>query len=76
MRAAEDHSVVVWCNMTTCGVVPATKYDFFLTAITNLLANHKRNGLAIIVHCNRASDGGRTGETYFFLKLLQVVVVV
>ena len=65
VKSAEDHSVIVWCNLTTCGVLPATKYDFFLTAITNLLAAHKRNGLAVIFHCNRASDGGRTGETHF-----------
>lgn len=72
VKATDDHCVVLWCNMTTVGVMPAAKYDFFLTSITNILATHKRNGLALIVHCNRASDTGRTGHVLFtgvFLSL-------
>lgn len=56
----DDHCVVAWANMTTVGVLPAAKYDWFLTSISNLLAAYPRNGLAIVVHCNRASDPSRS----------------
>lgn len=46
--------------MTTVGVMPASKWDFFITALTNLLASHKRNAIAVLIHPNRASDTGRT----------------
>ena len=52
--------MVAWANLTTVGVMPAAKWDFILTSVTNLLATYKPNGLVIIIHCNRASDTGRT----------------
>lgn len=61
-KAMDGHSLVIWCNLTTVGVMPAAKFDFFITAVSNLLATHKRNAIALIVHCNRASDTGRTQE--------------
>lgn len=51
--------MIAWANMTTVGVMPAAKYDWFLTALSNLLSAYPRNGLGIIVHCNRAADTGR-----------------
>ena len=52
--------MIAWANLTTVGVMPAAKYDWFLTSLTNILSCYKRNGLGVIVHCNRASDNGRT----------------
>ncbi|CAL1160761.1 unnamed protein product [Cladocopium goreaui] len=48
--------------MTTVGVMPGSKYDWFLTSLSNLLASHKRNAVGIVLHCNRASDTGRRAE--------------
>ncbi|CAK9107687.1 Uncharacterized protein SCF082_LOCUS50126 [Durusdinium trenchii] len=59
VRSVEDHCIFVWINMTTVGVMPASKWDFFITALTNLLASHKRNAIAVLIHPNRASDTGR-----------------
>ena len=64
VRSPDDHCIICWANMTTVGVLPAAKYDWFLTGITTMLSAHKRNGLAIIVHCNRASDPNRTDSFY------------
>ena len=64
VRSPDDHCIICWTNMTTVGVLPAAKYDWFLTGITTMLSAHKRNGLAIIVHCNRASDPNRTDSFY------------
>ncbi|CAK9116680.1 unnamed protein product [Durusdinium trenchii] len=58
VRSASDHCLVVWLNLPTSGVTPAAKMDFFLTAVSNILASHKRNSIAIVVHGNRASDTG------------------
>jgi intracellular sulfur oxidation DsrE/DsrF family protein len=36
--------------------VGAAKYEFLLTALTNLLTLYKRNGVAVLIHPNRASQ--------------------
>lgn len=59
VRAHDDHCVVLWANLPTCGVVPAGKQEFFLVSIANLLAQYKRNGIAILIHPNRAGDAAR-----------------
>ena len=64
VKATDDHAVVLWINLPTCGVVSAPKYDFFLTAATTFLQTFKKNGLAIFIHCNRASEG-RTNVLFF-----------
>ncbi|CAK9046671.1 unnamed protein product [Durusdinium trenchii] len=52
-RSADDHSIVAWLCLPTCGIVSAAKHSFFLTFIANFLAQHRRNGLVLIVHANR-----------------------
>lgn len=73
VRSLEDHAVIVWGNLTTVGVMPAAKYDFFLTSVTNILASYKRNGLVILIHCNRASDTGRTRVFKVWCAILSVL---
>ena len=62
-RQFDDHGLVLWCNMTTMGIVGASKFDFMVTAISNLLSLYKRNSIAILIHPNRASQlqSGRSG---------------
>lgn len=54
-RSTEDHGLVVWLNLPACGVLSSSKYDYGITAISNLLAQYRRNGIALVVHANRAS---------------------
>ncbi|CAK9021468.1 Uncharacterized protein SCF082_LOCUS15362 [Durusdinium trenchii] len=51
----EDHSVVLWLNCTTIGIIPTLKYDFFLTFLSNVLTDFSKNGVCFIVFPNRAS---------------------
>lgn len=55
-RSFEDHGVVLWLNMPTAGIVGASKYDFMVTALSNLLTQYKKNSIAILVHPNRAGQ--------------------
>ncbi len=56
VRSFEDHGVIIWGALPTAGIIGAAKYDFCLTAISNLLSLYKRNGVAILVHPNRAAQ--------------------
>ncbi|CAL1150425.1 unnamed protein product [Cladocopium goreaui] len=62
VRSPDDHCIFLLINLPTAGVVPAAKSDFFLTAVTNILASYSKNSIAIFVHGNRAGDAsGRRG---------------
>ena len=63
VKSHEDHAVCAWLCLPTCGILSAQKSDFFVTFISNFLAAHRRNGLVLLVHPNRAAQlsGGRTG---------------
>lgn len=69
-RSAEDHAIIAWANMTTVGVMPAAKYEWFLTSMTVLLSTFKRNGLAVIIYPNRASDNS-TARTSMAVAVLK-----
>ena len=56
VRSFDDHGLVLWVNLTTAGIVGASKFDFLLTALTNLLTLYKRNSVAVLIHPNRASQ--------------------
>ncbi len=60
-RAAPDHGVMVWANLPSCGVMSVHKYEWCITAISNFLALHRKNGIAIVVHPNRGQVAERTG---------------
>ena len=55
LNAAAQSGLVVWWNLPACGVLSSAKYDYGITAISNLLAQYRRNGIALVVHANRAS---------------------
>lgn len=59
-RAPEDHGMVIWANLPTCGVISVHRYEWCITSISNLLAKFKRNGIAILVHPNRGQVSERT----------------
>jgi hypothetical protein len=49
-------AVTSWVNLPTAGIIGASKFDFLLTAITNVLWAYKRNSIAIIVHPNSCPE--------------------
>ena len=58
-RSFEDHAVVCWINLPSSGVVTVHRYDWVLTAVTNIMAQFRRNGLAVILHPNRGQVAER-----------------
>lgn len=68
VRDCNDHAVVGWLCLPTVGVIGAQKWDFFVTIICNLLSQHRKNSIILIVHSNHAAqvmrspnDKDRTG---------------
>lgn len=57
-----------WCNLTTAGIVSATKMEFFLAFMSNKLAEHKRNSVGIFIHTNRAAQVGGASERIGLIK--------
>ena len=53
--AAPAADFIVWCNLTTCGVVPAGKLEFVLSETTRLLQAFPTVGVAVIILPNRSS---------------------
>lgn len=60
VRDSSDHAIVGWLCLPTCGVIGAQKWDLFITLICNLLSNHRKNGLVLIIHSNRAAQVSRS----------------
>ena len=56
VRSVEDHGLVIWVNLPSAGILSVPKYEYTITAVANLLAIFRRNGVAIFVHANRASQ--------------------
>lgn len=55
LRCPEDEGTVLLVNLPTCGVVPSMKRNYFITLITGLMASMPTNGVAIVIHANRAA---------------------
>jgi len=58
-RETNEEAHVLYVCLPTCGVVPAKKTNYFLTLVTSFLSARPGNSIAIIVHANRAGDGGK-----------------
>ena len=56
MRTESDHALIAWVCLPTLGIVSAGKKDFIVTFVANWLAQHRRNGLVLVVHANRAGQ--------------------
>lgn len=62
VRSMEDHAVFIWGNLPACGVMSVHTYEWCITAVSNILAIYRRNGIAILVHPNRGSQPERTAQ--------------
>ena len=75
VKDANDHAIVGWLSLPTCGVLGAQKWDFFICMICNLLSQNRKNCIVLIVHSNRAaqmnrSPGDRTFCVYSHLCVM------
>ncbi|CAK8994487.1 unnamed protein product [Durusdinium trenchii] len=57
--SAADHMVVLFLNLPAVGIVSSVKLDFFVSFLANTLADYKQNGIAILVHPNRAGQSAQ-----------------
>ena len=64
--SGDNYSVVILLNCPTVGILGTEKKDFFVTAVTNLLNQYRRNAVDLLVLPNRA---GQTTRTVFFCIL-------
>ena len=65
--SGDNYSVVILLNCPTVGILGTEKKEFFVTAVTNLLNQYRRNAVALLVLPNRA---GQTTRTVFFLHII------
>ena len=61
VRDSSDHLVVLWANLPTSGILSAARLDFLISFLANQLEKHKRNGVALVIHPNRAAQVAKTG---------------
>ena len=59
MRNPSEEGCILFYNCPVMGVISALKYSHMLSLITTFLASRPVNGIAVIVHPNRASEGRR-----------------
>lgn len=57
---ATDHGIIIFVNIPSTGILTVQKNEWILTYVSNTLQKFRRNGLAIIVHPNRAAQVGGT----------------
>ena len=63
-KCQDDHGLVLWCNLPGSGVLSVHRYQWIITAVSNLLASYRRNGrngICILVHPNRGQVAERIG---------------
>ena len=68
LRDASQEGVVLWLPLPTCGVVPSSKYGFFLQLITALLSAKPAGSCALIFHANRAKGASAKCGAQFIAK--------
>ncbi|CAL1131960.1 unnamed protein product [Cladocopium goreaui] len=63
VQSALDHGVILWVNLPSVGILSAHRLDWVLTYLSNTLNKYKKNGMAIVIHANRAGQvGGKDQE--------------
>ena len=61
LRDPDDAGVILWVNLPSAGILSVQKSEWVLGYVTNTLQKYKRNGMAVIIHANRAAQLGGTG---------------
>ena len=69
-NSTEDHAVIMIMNCPTAGILSGLHKSFITNFITNVLADFPLNGICLLVHPNRASQGeGRTNQGFVIFLL-------
>ena len=55
MRTTLEEGIIVWVNLTTCGVVPSMQKNFITSFVTGVLSAMS-NSLCVLLHTNRAAE--------------------
>ncbi|CAK9114941.1 unnamed protein product [Durusdinium trenchii] len=42
VKSTNDHAVVMWINLPACGIIGVARYEYMITAVSNLLAKYRR----------------------------------
>ena len=56
VRDPDHHGIIIWINLPACGILTVQKTEWVLGYVSNTLQKFRRNGMAIIIHANRASQ--------------------
>lgn len=56
VRDNDDHCVIIWCNLPTQGILTTHKREWVITFLANALNKYKKNGIAVLIHGNRAAQ--------------------
>ena len=60
VQSVLDHGIILWVNLPSVGILSAHRLDWVLTYLSNTLNKYKKNGMAIVIHANRAGQVGGT----------------
>ena len=60
LRDSSTEGSILYVNCAVLGVVSAGKTAYMLNLITGFLAARPQNGIAVLIHPNRAAEGRRT----------------
>ena len=55
MRSTLEEGIIIWVNLTTCGVVPSMKKNFITSFVTGVLSA-MNNSLCVLLHTNREAE--------------------
>lgn len=73
--APNEHTVMLFLNCPTIGVMSATQRSWFLNCICNILADWPRNGICFVIHPNRAQQETRPGTFSTAVKPILLCVL-
>eukprot|EP00435_Cladocopium_sp_Y103_P023953 s3522_g5.t2 len=69
VQSVTDHGIILWACLPSVGILSAHRMDWLLTYLSNTLNKYKKNGMAVVIHANRAGQvGGKDQECKSELK--------
>ena len=77
-RSESEEGYLIFVNLTVLGVVSAQERHYTMQFVTDFLSTHRRNGIAVVVHANRAKKPQCSprcmGQRLNFSRLLKSVL--
>lgn len=60
LRVTNEEGYILFCNLTTMGVVSSLKQSYILGLITSFLTARPVNAIAVVLHANRAAEARKS----------------